>query len=227
MGVVAVGTVDLIIGLVLETWLVYKAIKNTRRARLLARVPWSKIGQLRPGPVKVRGRALADRGLLRSPLAGRKCVYYHIQAKKLVHWGDSSRWKTVVNDASGAAFALHDGTGSVTIWPNAAEFVLHRDTHEYEGSCLFRKLEYFETRIEEGDVLVVLGTARDLSGAGWELVPGDAPLLVSDKGLAELLRSYKNAAALWWAVAVLLPIIAIAARDVILVTLARILGAIP
>jgi len=79
-----VGPLCAIVGHViaaLETWLVYKAMRNTRRARLLARVPWSKIGQLQPGLVKGQGQASAIHGTLRSLLSGRECVHYHFQVE--------------------------------------------------------------------------------------------------------------------------------------------------
>jgi hypothetical protein len=239
MGVVAVGPLCSIIGLVvalLETLLLYKAIKNTRRARLLARVPWSKIGQLQPGLVKVQGQALAVRGTLRGPLSGRECVYYKFQVQEKRRYGASpftrgTYWKSAINDAQDMPCALHDGTGSATVRLNSAELVLQPDANERSGflnsarpeleetlharygyssvGLMFnRTLDYSETRIEEGDVLVVLGTAREVPGGGWELVRGDIPLLVSDKGLAGLLASYRSAAFLWWCLAVLLPIIA-------------------
>jgi len=232
-----------IIGLVvalLETLLLYKAIRNTRRARLLARLPWSKIGQLQPGPVKVQGRALAVGGTLRSPLSGRECVYYHFQVQEKRQRGGpfpptrGAYWKTVINDVQDVPWALHDGTGSATVRLDSAELMLDPDADERSGflnsarpeleetlrqryghssvGLIFnRALDYSETRIEEGDALVVLGTAREVPGGGWELVRGDAPLLVSDKGLAGLLASYRGAAFLWWCLAVLLPIIASAA----------------
>ena len=224
----------------LEAWPVYKAIKNTRRARLLARVPWSKTGQLQPGLVKVRGRALAVGGTLRSPLSERECVYYHFQVQEEhgnVGGAQSGRywyWKTVLNDAQAVPYAVDDGTGSATVRMKSAELVLRPDAIEWPGSrngtrpelkamlkkrygfstvvWLFfeRTLKYRETRIHEGDILLVLGTAREVSGGGWELVRGRAPLLVSDKGLAVLLASYRSAAFSWWclAVLVLLPFIA-------------------
>jgi hypothetical protein len=228
-----------IIGLVvalLETWLLHKAIKNTRRARLLARLPWSKIGQLQPGLVKVQGQALAVRGTLRSPLTGRECVYYDFQVRERRQgaagpFARGTYWKTVINDAQDVPCALHDGTGSATVRLDSAELVLHPDADERSGflnsarpdleetlherygyssvGLIFnRTLHYSETRIEEGEALVVLGTARQVPDGGWELVRRDAPLLVSDKGIAGLLASYRGAAFLWWCLAVLLPIIA-------------------
>jgi hypothetical protein len=230
------GPFFLVLGLgvaLLETVLVYKALQSTRRARLLAGLPWSEIGRLRPGLVKVRGQARAVHDLLSSPLLERDCVYYRFRVQeKRRHGGGphggGTYWRTVINDAQHVPFALDDGTGSATLRLKGAELALQPDVSERSGflnsarpeleaalrdrygyssvGLIFnRTLYYSETRIEEGDALVVLGTAREVPGGGWELLRGDGPLLVTDKGLPTLLASYRRAAFLWWCAAVLLP----------------------
>jgi hypothetical protein len=223
----------------LETLLVYKALKNTRRARLLAGLPWSEIGQLQPGLVKVQGQALAMRGTLRGPLSERECIYFHFRVQEKRQRGGSpghggTYWKTVVDDAQLVPCAVEDGTGSAAVRLASAELVLHPDVDERSGflndarseleatlrerygyssvGLLFnRTLYYSEARIEEGDALVVLGTAQQQPGGGWELVRGDGPLLVSNEGLAGLLSSYRQAAFLWWFLTVLPPVAAVVA----------------
>lgn len=49
-----------------------------RSAARLTR-PLSRIGKLRPGPRKVRGKIAADEEVLHSPLTNQKCVYYRLQ----------------------------------------------------------------------------------------------------------------------------------------------------
>jgi hypothetical protein len=234
-----VEPVYLIIGLVvalLEAVLVYKAIKNTRRARFLGRLPWSKIGQLQPGLVKVQGRALAAGVMLRSPLAGRECVYFHFQVEEKRQRGGGpfpprgSYWKTVVSDTQDVPWTLDDGTGRAVVRLKSAELDLRAGAQKRSGfgnsarpeleatlqkyglssvGLIFnRTLSYRETRIDEGDALVILGTAREVPSGGWELVRGDGPLLISDKRPDELLASYRSAAFLWWCLAVLLAVTA-------------------
>src|SRR5262249_19053894 len=155
--------------------------------------------------------------ILSSPLLGRECVYFRFRVQeKRRHagpHGGSAFWKTVINDAQHVAFALDDGTGSAALRLKGAELVLQPGEnrrsgflnsarpkleatlrecygHSSVGLIFNRTLYYSETRIEEGDALVVLGTAREVPGGGWELVRGDGPLLVSDKALPTLLASY-------------------------------------
>jgi hypothetical protein len=220
----------LILGLgvaLLETVLVYKAVQNTARARLLAGLPWSKLGQMRPGLVKVRGRVYALRDFLRSPLADRDCVYFHFKVQEKrhraggPHGGGGSYWKTVINDAQLVPCAIDDGTGSAAVRLQSAELVLRPGESERSGflnsarpeleamlqqrygyssvGLIFSRALYFsEARIEEGDALVVLGTARQAPDGGWELLRGPGPLLVTDRDLAGILASYRGTASLWW-----------------------------
>src|SRR5262249_48057280 len=138
----AVGPLYPIIGLVvtlLEVFLLYKALLNTRRARLLARLPWSKLGQLQPGLVKVQSRAVAARGALRGPLSDRECVYFRFRVQeKRRHGGPpghggGSYWKTVIDDAQEVPCVLDDGTRSAAVRLGSAELVLHPDVDERSG----------------------------------------------------------------------------------------------
>lgn len=68
-----IALASLMVALV-ETFLLYKAIGNTRRARLVANLAVSRIGELEHGIVKVEGHAVAAGEILCSPLAGKDCV---------------------------------------------------------------------------------------------------------------------------------------------------------
>jgi hypothetical protein len=213
--------------LLLESVLVYLAVRSQRRARWLARVPWSEIGGLQPGPIKVRGRVVADGELLRGPLSRRDCVYYHFRVQEKRQrggpppHGGGTYWKTVIDDAQYVPFSLDDGTGCVALRLKLAELDVHPDVDERSGmfnsarpelermlqkrygyssvGLIFNRTLYSsETRIEEGDALVVLGTAREAADGGWELVRGDGFLIVSDRGPKQLLSSYRWTAFLWW-----------------------------
>lgn len=229
-----VGPIYVFIGFlvaVVEAFLVYKVVRNNRRARLLRRLPLSRIGDLQAGLAKVEGRAVAVGRTLLSPLAERECVYYRfqVQEKRRRHGfphGGSGYWKTVIDDAQAADCAIDDGTGSAVFRLQSAELALDTDDEERSGflndarpeleeilqhkygystvGLIFnRTLYYSETRIEEGDDLLVLGTARQTENDGWEIVRADGPLLVSSLGLAALRASYRNAAIGWWFLAVL------------------------
>jgi hypothetical protein len=189
---------------------------------------------LQPGLVKVQGRVFALHDLLRGPLSDRECVHFHFQAQEKRHRGGApphgggSYWKTVINDTQFAPCAIDDGTGSATVRLKSAELVLHPGETERSGflnsarpeleevlserygyssvGLIFnRTLYYSETRIEEGDDLLVLGTARETPDGGWELVRGGGPFLVSDKGLAGVRGLYWRAALLWGCLAGLVP----------------------
>jgi hypothetical protein len=222
------------IGLV-EAIFIFQAVKNTRRHRLLARLPWTELGQLQAGLVKVQGQVIKIGELLRSPLSGRECVYFRFKVQEKrhrggmpPHGGGGSYWKTVINDVQGLPFALDDGTGAAAVRLKSAELDLNSDVTENSGflnsarpeleetlrlryryssvGLIFnRTLYYTEARIEEGDSLVLLATAQQRPG-GWELVRGRGPMLVSANGPTSLQAKYRNGAILWWFLAVVLPV---------------------
>ena len=230
----------IVLGLVLslvEAFVVYKGVWNTRRASLLQRLPLSRIGELEePGLVKVLGRAVALEGTFRSPLANRPCLYFHFQVQEKrqrhagPHGGGGAYWKTVINDAQSLPCAIDDGTGEIELRLDQAEFELMPDDDERSGflntarpeleamlqkdygyssvGLIFnRTLSYQETRIEAGDELLVVGTVRQTGDDAWELVRGRGPLLVSNKSQRDLRASYANAAVGWWLLAVLMPVV--------------------
>jgi hypothetical protein len=215
-----------------EAFLIYKAVRNTRRAHLLTRLPWSRLDDLQPGLVKVEGQAAATRDILRSPLADRACVYFHflVQEKRqrggAPPHGGGAFWKTVIDDAQSVPCVIENGAGSAFCRLESAELVLHIDNEERSGflndarpelqlmlqeqyiystvGLIFnRTLYYRESRIEAGDALVVLGTAWQRPDNAWELVRGAGPLIVSNQGLATVRASYRNAAIGWWCLVVL------------------------
>jgi hypothetical protein len=240
---VALGPFIILIALVallLETLVVYKAIQNTSRARLLRRLPWSRLGQVQSGLVKVQGRIYALAGLLRSPLTDSECIYFRFKVQEKrhhaagPHGGGGSYWKTLINDAQAVPCALEDDTGSAEVRLKSAELLLRPGATERSGflnkarpeleatlkkrygyssvGLIFNhSLYYSETRIDDGDTLVALGTARQVPGGHWELVRGLGPFIASNKGLAGVVASYRDAAMLWWLLAAVLPVVAVVA----------------
>jgi len=228
-----VGYLLLVVGLVVllvETLVIHRALRNGRRARLIARTAALEVSRLDDGVAKVRGQAVALSGALTAPLSGKACVYYRFRAEEQRRHasphGGSTYWKTVVDDAQSVPCGVDDGTGIVAVSLAEAELVLARDRQARSGfwnsappeleemlrqrygrssrGWIFNKtMRYSETLIEEGDDLLVLGTAEATPGGNWQLVRGEAPLIVTDRGEASLLSSYRTAAFLWWLLAVL------------------------
>ena len=99
--------------------------------------------------------------------------------------------------------------------PELQEIMQEQYGYSTVGLVFNRTLYYSETRIEEGDALVVLGTAWERPDGIWEIVRGAGPLVVSNLGLAGLRASYRNAAIGWWSLAAL----ALGAAGVALVAL--------
>ena len=131
---IIVPAAALLVGLV-----VYKAMQNTGRARLLAGLPWTELGELQPGLVKVQGQVVGTGGPLRAPLSGRDCVYFHFQVQEkrkrggVPPHGGGSYWKTIINDAQHVPFDLDDGAGTAQLRLQSAELLLSPAGSERSG----------------------------------------------------------------------------------------------
>jgi hypothetical protein len=216
---------------ILEAVAVYQGIKNGRRARLVRDTPAGPVNRLGPGPAKLIGQAMALHGTLTAPLSGKPCVYFRFRVEeKRSHsgpHGGGTYWKKVIDDARSLPCGLDDGSGIAAVHLDEAELVLnpdgalssgffkdappelertlHDQYHRSTRGLIFNKtMRFIETLIEEGDNLVVVGTAQATPGGNYELVRGDSLLLVSDKDENALAASYRRSAAVAWTLAVLL-----------------------
>jgi len=227
-----VGYLFFVVGLIValvEALVIYRALHNGRRARLIARTAALEVNRLDDGPAKVRGHAVALSGALTAPLSGQACIYYRFRAEEQRRHagphGGGAYWKTVVDDAQSVPCGVDDGTGIAAVRLDEAELILARDREARSGfwnsappeleamlrqrygrssqGWIFNKtMRYSETLIEEGDNLLVVGTAEATPGGNWQLVRGEGPLIVTDRGERSLLSSYRTAAFLWWLLAV-------------------------
>jgi hypothetical protein len=101
-----VGYLFFVVGLIVvlvEAMVIRCALRNGRRARLIARTAALEVSRLDQGPAKVRGHAVALTGALTAPLSGRPCIYYRFRAEEQRRHagphGGGAYWKTVVDDA--------------------------------------------------------------------------------------------------------------------------------
>jgi hypothetical protein len=103
-------------------FLMWRGFHWFKRKRLIEDIPTSKIRGIAMGLVEVKGKALpAAKEIRKSPLSGKKCVYYRYLVEKLVSTGKSSHWVTVRKGRSPEPFYLKDSTGEVMVDPKYAE----------------------------------------------------------------------------------------------------------
>ena len=71
----------------------------------------SLVRDLKSGPAKVAGRAIAKDHTLISPWSNRKCVYYRFHVEQY----ERRNWLTYIDDTSSSSFLVADETGEIEI----------------------------------------------------------------------------------------------------------------
>lgn len=116
------GLVEVSVGFVAGLFLMWRGFHWFKRKRLIEDIPTSKIRGIAMGLVEIKGKALpAVKQIRKSPLSGKKCVYYKYIVEKLVGSGKSRRWVNVSSGRSPEPFYLEDETGKVMVEPKYAE----------------------------------------------------------------------------------------------------------
>jgi hypothetical protein len=216
------GSVLFIIALCVLLFLVllgYQAVRNWNKAALIRDTPLTPINQLAPGLAKVLGQAVALSGTVPGPLTMKPCIYYRFKVReKRTHagpHGGSSYWVTIINDGRILPCGLDDGTGVAALELGEAELLLTPATTARSGflndapaelermlkerygktsrGILFNKtLSYSETRVMEGDRLLVVGTVELTEGGNAQFVRGTNLFLITDRLEDKLIRQYRS-----------------------------------
>jgi hypothetical protein len=156
-----------------------------RQRRLIENIPTSTVRGMAMGLVEVCGKARAS-ALLKSPLTMTDCVYYRYSVEEYKQQGKHARWVKIDSGNSGThPFSLDDGTGSVLVHPEFAQFEMEVDYKfengwrnplperltefmdsrnlSYKAFLGQRRLRFNEWYIMPGQEVYVLGTAGKFS----------------------------------------------------------------
>ena len=189
---------------------IYGAYRQHVAANRISATSTGQISGLTDGYREIKGRIAKGAKKLRSPMAGKQCVYYTFTVTE--SGGDNS--KEIISDKKSTRCYLDDGTGTAAIELDEAELVLDVDHHDKSGTfnsaspkleailkrygksskgLLFNKeLKYEETILEVGDELYVLGPAKMVNGTiCFKPIRGQS-LIVSDKSERSLLREMSD-----------------------------------
>lgn len=135
---------------------------NTRRRRLLADMPTSRIASAAQGYVELSGRARQHpEAPLFSRLKALPCVWYRYEIERRDGDGD---WKVVEKGTSEDTFLLDDGSGQCVVDPDHAEVVTRHKQVWTENE--YRYTEHLLTQL---DTLHALGEFTTVGGANAEL----------------------------------------------------------
>lgn len=185
-------------------------------ARLLAEAAPTPVAELDDGLHEVAGTLQAE-GELHAPLTGRPAVFYRL----LLEQRRRNRWETVLDQRAALAGAIGDETGAVVLRLDDADVVVASPDRVRTGifavpspeldALLARVappsippagpfLRWREEILLAGDRVFAVGTAKG-GEAGWALHAGEgAPLLVSDRDEAEVVRHQRRAGQRWAAI---------------------------
>lgn len=174
--------------------------------------------------VEVKGVAETTEDLI-APSSKNRCVYYRHLVEELrrqsrtksdgtTHYDES--WRTVSDSKRHVVFTVSDGTGSITVFPDKAEFISAQtldklfgapsaETTDADGvlgtigkavdvlnrSGLGTSYRTSEWIIPTGRELYILGNIT-YQGNAAAIKKGDGPLIISVKSEEELTKKYKR-----------------------------------
>jgi len=191
---------------------VIQAARGFWTVRLLEGSGATPLTELQPGLQEVRGTSLAE-GAVTAPLSGRPCMYWRLQVEQQRR----TRWETVLDRREWVPFWIDDGTGRARVEPADADVVVGAAARVRTGvfahpsaewSELVERmgpadappvhpfLRWREEYLEAGDVLTVVGAARDAAG-GWVIESDGETFVVSDRDEKDVLRHHRRVGRRW------------------------------
>lgn len=204
------------VGVTATTVCVGLAARAFGNARLLADAAPTPVAELDEGLHEVSGR-LQAKGQLEAPLTNRSAAFYRL----LLEQRRRNRWETVLDQRASLPVTLADDTGAVAIRLDDADVVVASPDRVRTGiftvpsaeldALLARVappsrppagpfLRWREEILLAGDKVFAVGLANK-GEAGWTLGARDgAPLLLSDRDGAEVVRHQRRAGQRWAAI---------------------------
>lgn len=160
----------------------YGAVWEFRKRRMMRDTPTSKVRSLAIGNVEIKGVAEKHEEVFESPFTGKECVMYVYSVDVYSEGGRNSSggWSTVEAGVKAAPFLLNDGTGKVLVDPEGAEKELPvENSYEYNGEeemesireFMSKRHDLFEESVERGiSGMAEFATDTDLRMGDTEVV---------------------------------------------------------
>ena len=187
-------------GALLLTEFGFRELQAVRAAQQI--VPLDRVGAVLPGPTIVSGRAVGGGLLTRAPHSGVPSLYYRYLHEVETRDSDGNkRWERRVDRAEAVDFMIADDSGSLRVAAQRdftqIDFSLPRRREVVEG-----RNRYTEWRIEPGDAVLLIGSAR-VTATGMALGfrnQAGPPSVISAYGVsAERARLGRGGAIRLWA----------------------------
>jgi len=180
-----VGAMIALLFLVFAFWQMFA---NYHRARLIANIPTARVRSAPQGYIELAGTAEAmDGPVIRSPISGRECVWYHYTIEERRSHYDSrgnrsNRWHVVKAETSDDLFLLRDETGACIIDPESAEVISNHKRRWYSND-LYPQRRFKERLILPGQTLYAIG---------WHQSFSDSEAQTVRQEVIQLLRHWKQ-----------------------------------
>jgi len=195
-----VGTVVLLVGgLGLAVLFSRLGFRTVARKRLIENIPTSRTTGVVYGLNELVGNAVVEPPgtPLSGPLSRSACIYYRYVIMERRGSGKKARWVKVHDEERRTDFKLRDADGEIAVMAAGATFLCGKWTRQTEGNR-----RHTEQRVETGDQLYLLGSARPDAREGDHLViagkdEAKVPYLIANLSQREVLL-HKARVAFGW-----------------------------
>lgn len=195
--------------------------KNYKRVQEVKDTPTTDIRYLENGRFEIQAEIDAESESIESPISQIECVWYALIIKEHVNRGKKSQWVIRKSSRKFKKCILNDGTGKCELDLSQIDFdlgtqyqgnsgtfddptdqernVLLQSGIDPEGVIGFnRNFHYIEYVLRKGDNLYILGNCEEVQDSEYEVrIKGtvDAPIFISNKSEAEVIR--KSESGMW------------------------------
>ncbi len=195
----------LCLGAVMGTLGFFRGFQLRKKKKMIEDIPTSTVRGMAVGLTEVKGKAREFQKPLVSAFAKAPCVFFHYKVEEYRSSGKSGSWVTIAEYTSPEFFYLEDETGKVLVSPAGAEFHAHPDRRYGSGfnaqdkAAFFdqlavmninakgifgmdKQIRCFETYIESGDELYIIGTAQPNPISGGSAVGSENLCIAAQSG---------------------------------------------
>ena len=128
--------------------------RKIKEKRYIENIPTSLSTGLAYGPAEIKGVAMKDTSLLKGPLSGLDCIYYHYKVKERRGSGKKAKWVTITDEEHRRDFICKDSEGQTPVRLDSAEIHTKHKHYEHTGNRM-----YFEWNLRPDDQMYILGPA--------------------------------------------------------------------
>jgi len=144
----------LVFGVPTAIILPFIGFRKIKEKRYIENIPTSLSTGLAYGPAEIKGVAMKDTSLLKGPLSGLDCFYYHYVVQERRGSGKKAKWVTIIDEEHRRDFICKDAEGQTPVRMDSAEIHSKHKHYEHTGNRV-----YTEWNLRPDDQMYILGPA--------------------------------------------------------------------